>query len=769
MRKILKIAKVELNVLFYSPIAWLLLVIFMVQCSLTFFGMLQNYGNAFANGYNLGRPLTAELFGGTIGLFTNVQSYLYLYMPILTMGLMSRETSSGSIKLLLSSPVKLSEIILGKYLAMVFYGLLMMGVLMIYSLIGLFGIAHVESGVIFSGLLGIFLLMCAYSAIGLFMSCLTIYQVVAAISTLAVFAALRYVGGLWQQYDFFRDLTYFLSISGRTDKMIMGIIVTRDLFYYVIIIALFLWLCILLLKGQRELKSNTYKTLRYMLFVCGALLIGYVTSRPVLTGYLDATQNKSFTILPASQKVAERFKDGELNITTYDNLLAPGYYQFLPANRNQDFFSIEPFKRFVPGMSIEYKYYYQPPTDTDMAEYRNSPLLRHIKGTNQLARRMAENDDLDFNLFKTPQEVSQHIDLKSFGYLNMRQLEYKGKVTYLNYLSKEFIPMPGEPEWIAALKRLTQPVPHVTYIVGNNERNLTHFKDKGYYTFFLEPLKRISLVNQGFDVDSLNLNDADIPANTSILVIGDPTEPFSAAAQQKLSAYINSGGNLFISTQAGRADAINPLLSKCGVQLKKGQLVNPGVNSSGEKVEGEFTEASGSTDPAFDTLRSKSITMRLPDVGALAYSDSGSFKTTPIVASPATGWLKKAPVNVDAASVGFSSADGDEKGSFPIMLALARSIKNKQQRILVSSDASFISNEGLNKPSIIGETEASHAIFRWLTYGEYPVLIDRPAAQDTTLNIGKENIALLQVICKYIIPGLIALFGIILLFRRRRN
>src|SRR6187549_3853528 len=105
MRKIIKIARLELSILFYSPVAWLVLATFMIQCAISFLENMQNIRTGLSLGYQT-QPITSSLFSGPGGLFTTMQGNIYLYLPILTMGLMSRETSSGSIKLLLSSPVK---------------------------------------------------------------------------------------------------------------------------------------------------------------------------------------------------------------------------------------------------------------------------------------------------------------------------------------------------------------------------------------------------------------------------------------------------------------------------------------------------------------------------------------------------------------------------------------------------------------------------------------------------------------------------------------
>jgi ABC-2 type transport system permease protein len=153
--------------------------------------------------------LTSTVFGLPQGLYEMVTTKIFLYIPLLTMGLISREINSGTIKLLYSSPIKIRQIVIGKYLAIMVYNLLLITILVVFAVSGMLSIHSADKGLLFSGLLGIYLLLCAYSAIGLFMSCLTSYQVVSAISTLVLFAVLGYIGTVWQNIDFVRNLTFF--------------------------------------------------------------------------------------------------------------------------------------------------------------------------------------------------------------------------------------------------------------------------------------------------------------------------------------------------------------------------------------------------------------------------------------------------------------------------------------------------------------------------------------------------------------------------------
>jgi len=303
MKTVFKIAGTELRSLFYSPIAWFLMIVFMVQCGQAYIYMLDDTARAQELQMLVITSLTQRIFLSLSGVFGNVMGKLYLYIPLLTMGLISREINGGTIKLLYSSPVKVQQIVFGKYVAMMIYSLVLIAIVGIFMIAGMFNIRSADGGMLLSGTLGFYLLLCAYSAIGLFMSCLTTYQVVAAVSTFIMIGILSYIGELWQGIDFVRDLTYFLSLSGRTEHMLNGLITTKDVMYFLIIVYIFLGLTIYKLKSGRESKPALVKAGRYTIIVFSALAIGYVTSRPALTGYWDVTTNKSRTLTPNAQRI----------------------------------------------------------------------------------------------------------------------------------------------------------------------------------------------------------------------------------------------------------------------------------------------------------------------------------------------------------------------------------------------------------------------------------------------------------------------------------
>ena len=117
LKLILRIARTELAVLFYSPVAWLLLIAFTCQVGFDFMNILTEIVKIKALGNTITFSVTAGFVLGLKGIYEVIQETIYLYIPLLTMNLMSREYSSGSIKLLYSSPINSIQIITGKFVS----------------------------------------------------------------------------------------------------------------------------------------------------------------------------------------------------------------------------------------------------------------------------------------------------------------------------------------------------------------------------------------------------------------------------------------------------------------------------------------------------------------------------------------------------------------------------------------------------------------------------------------------------------------------------
>ena len=444
MKTIFRLAKTELRILFCSPVSWLILVIFAFQAGMAFSNIFDIQLKRMALGYGL-YGVTQETYARYSGLLVSMLKSLYLYIPLITMGLMSREYSSGSIKFLYSSPITNTQIILGKYSAMIIYAIVLMAILSLYIIFGIFTIHNMNVAFVLSGLLGLFLLTCAYAAIGLFMSSITSYQVVAAMGTLAILAVLNFIGDIGQDIAFVRDITYWLSMSGRSYVFLRGMICSEDVLYFVIIITLFIILSITRLQSTRKKRTRLASYSRYSCTICIALLLGCFSTLPTFKLYYDATETKANTLTPGSQEIVKQLKGG-LTITTYMNILDKNYGVALPSQLKHDFERFEQYMRFKPEIKMKYVYYYDTPSEPSYAG--NFPELEGKERAEKI--RVIERENGQKTFLRLFNDIPKH---------------------------------PSETEITTALKRFLVKSPKVGFLIGHGERSLHSTGDRYYYNF----------------------------------------------------------------------------------------------------------------------------------------------------------------------------------------------------------------------------------------------------------------------------------------------
>lgn len=816
MKLIFKIAKTELRNLFYSPIAWFLTIAFLVECAITYTSNIHNYAvTQEMGGINLlyMKNLTYQIFDNPYnGLFGSVMRNLYLYIPLLTMGLISREINGGTISLLYSSPVKVREIVFGKYLAMMIYSLVLVVVVGIFITAGIFDIKSADYGMLLSAALGFYLLLCVYAAIGLFMSCLTSYQVVAAVSTFVMIGILSYIGKLWQGIDFIRDLTYFLSLNGRTQHMLLGLITTKDVLYFVLIAAMFIAFTIFKLKSGRETKPWYIKASRYVVIIIVALFIGYISSRPAFIGYWDTTASKFNTLTPNAQQVIKEFGDAPLEVTAYSNYLDNYYYFGEPEQRNEYLSRWELYTRFKPDIDFHYVRYY------DSAYANGYNMFQFYKGKtmSQIVDQRAKAEGLDVSELKTPDQIHKIIDLKPENNRFVMQLKYKGKTTFLRVFNDQMV-WPSETEVSAAFKRLLQnKMPKIVFVTGNGERNIDKKGDRQYKTITSEKTFRYALINQGFDVDSVSLDTQAIPDSIAALVIADPISNLSPGAMDKLQKYISAGGNLMIMGEPGRQQILNPLLKTFGVQMENGMLEQPSEDYAPMLVQAHLTKTAISFSKALDKPSVDTLPVLMNGTAALSFSDTAGFKLESLLQTETGKVHNTMARNPDldlVSSDSVSDANGGGmytsfgggmamavampvgtsephkakaaknkkanvvliKGAtniktYTTALALTRQVGAKQQRIIISGDADFMSNAGLSSRSMqTANFLYNTALFSWLDNGQFPIDTSRPDAKDTRVTVSTDHVAVLKIIYIWLLPAILLIFGTVLLIRRKRK
>lgn len=248
----LVIAGRELRSLFMSPLAWTVLAVVQVVLAYIFlirieaFVQLQPRLPAIPNAPGLTALVVAPLFKTAGGI-------LMMVAPLLTMRLISEEIRSGTFTLLLSSPRTVTEIVTGKYIAMVAFFCVAVVMVTLMPLLLLLG-GNLDYGLLAACVLALFLLLASFSAAGLYMSSLTSQPVVAAVSTFGLLLLLWILDWAGAGGDSDASALFsYLSISGHANALLRGVFDTRDLAYYALFILSFLALSVRRLDGMRTL------------------------------------------------------------------------------------------------------------------------------------------------------------------------------------------------------------------------------------------------------------------------------------------------------------------------------------------------------------------------------------------------------------------------------------------------------------------------------------------------------------------------------------
>jgi ABC-2 type transport system permease protein len=812
MRQIYAIAKAELSILFYSPIAWLIIVIFSFQAYSSFAGYFEELVTR--------QELVGSVFNITVDLFTNwrsvfpaIQENLYLFVPLLTMGLMSREYSSGSIKMLYSSPVSDTSIIFGKYLSIVIFTVIMMGTVLPLVGFTMFKVDSADLTFMLSGWLGLTLLMCAYAAIGMFMSTLTSYQVVAAMLTLGVLAFLNKIGTLAQDILILKDITYWLSLSGRVDTFIGGLVTSEDLLYFVIVIGLFFFLSVTKLQSVKNKYSIANQAVRYSSVVIFAVILGYISSRPRMILYYDASQVDRNTITRTSQEILDQI-EGKLSVTTYVNMADNNAYLAVPRNINNDLKRFNNYIRFKPDISLDYVYYYDEPM-------LNRGYEAGVTPAEDFARTISKVYKLSFDKILRPHEMREKIDLSSekYGFVRRAELE-NGKYTYIRVYDDP-TKHPTETEMMGALRKLVKDAPQISFLTGNGEPDIYKTGDSDYLDFATRLNRRASLVNQGYEIGNVVLNEgsgsgvragnaagnaagdaagnsagneagdaavdvtvdagpdsssgsykADVLADTDILVVADPKVQLDDAESSRIIDYIREGRNLLIAFEPGRTGNMEDIAKELDLKFMPGTLVHPYQEFNPTLIPSRLAFFSTELSYYFSGM-GPSVAITMPGAVGLDFELENKFEVIPVATTAPFGyWNETETKDFSFGRLSVNRAAGEIERVIPTALALTRVVNGKEQRIMVLGDADCLSNSELNSKRSgldADNTAFARATFHWLSHGELPVDVRRQGVPDNTIFMNMRQLRIWKVVLVWTVPILLAALGLFICVRRKRR
>jgi ABC-2 type transport system permease protein len=233
VRNTLAIVDKELRSYFASPIAYILIGFFSLLFGWFFYVYLMAFNQQSQQMMQFGQGGGANINQMMIrGLFQNTAVIILFTMPMITMRTYSEEKRSGTIELLLTSPVTDLEIILGKFLGALALYAAMLLVTMLYIAM-LFKISNPEWRPIAAGYLGLLLMGSCFISTGLFISSLTKNQIVAGFLTFVTFLMFWVVSWIGESSGpTTAAVVSYVSIIEHLEDFARGIIDTKNIIYY---------------------------------------------------------------------------------------------------------------------------------------------------------------------------------------------------------------------------------------------------------------------------------------------------------------------------------------------------------------------------------------------------------------------------------------------------------------------------------------------------------------------------------------------------------
>lgn len=234
----------EINAFLSSLIGYVVMVVFLLLCGL-FLWVFEGDTNILAAGYS------------DLGPFFYIAPWVFLFLiPAITMRSFSEEKKTGTLELLLTKPISVSQLILGKFLA----GFILVVITLIPTLIYLISIwllgnpvGNIDMGGTWGSYIGLLFLSASFLSIGLFSSALTSNQIVAFILTtfLSFFFFIGFESiGSFKLFGSFDSLLINLGINSHYLSLSRGVIDTRDVVYFIALVMLFFLSTKLVIKSR---------------------------------------------------------------------------------------------------------------------------------------------------------------------------------------------------------------------------------------------------------------------------------------------------------------------------------------------------------------------------------------------------------------------------------------------------------------------------------------------------------------------------------------
>lgn len=523
------IYKRELKAFFQSMTGWLFVAVTMFITGLYF--------------------MAINLLSGYSSVSNTIASSLFIYLitiPILTMRILSEERKQKIDQLILTAPVSIGKIVIGKYMAMCTVLLIPVMVVATYPLI-LSGFGTISYAEDYTVILGFLLYGMAAIALGLFISSITENQVIAAIVSFGAMFATYMMSAITSLITSTENVVtttvatilYVFDFSGRFDLLLNGQFDIAAIVYYITMIAMFLFLTTQSIQKRRysvstrNLKLGAYSLSMIIVTIVAAVFVNLLVAElPEKYTKFDVTSDKLYSLTDETVAFAEELQE---DVKIYVLVSEDSKDTVLHS-------TLEKIAALSDHISVEYKDPVKTPTF--YREYTSDESIM----MNSL---IVESD-------------------KRYRVVNYSDI-YEYTIDYTTY-SQSVSGYDGEGQVISAIDYVTRDeMPKAYMITGHDELALdTSFAD--------------SIEKQNITIEELSLLTAEkIPEDTEFLIISAPGTDYSKEDAKKVIDYIEKGGQIFVTTSLAESIAeVQPnfqtILDCFNTQVAEGLIVENDAN-----------------------------------------------------------------------------------------------------------------------------------------------------------------------------------------------
>lgn len=625
------IYKREVKSFFYSFIGWLFFaaMLLMMGIYFTFYNIL--------NGY----PNISYVLQGVV--------FLFLFaVPILTMRSLAEERKLKTDQLILTAPISVGKIVLGKYLALLTVfavPVIIAGIApLILSFFGAFQI-----GVSYTALFGFFLYGAAGLAIGLFLSSLTESIVISAVLTFIVMFLGYLMSGLCsiisQTGNLLTKILSAFDMVGKFDMMLIGSFYVPSVVYFLSITLFFLFCTAQSIQKRRyhiakgRLRAGAYHSglivITAALTVVVNILIGYL---PENMRSFDVTSNKMYTLTEETKAFTAGLSD---DITIY--VLVNEEYK----DENLDT-TLRKIKDLSKHITVTYV----------------DPVANPLFYTNY-----ADMEPTDNSLIVVGSERNRVID-----YNDIYTYEY------YSYYEYQITGYDGEGQLAAALIFVTtDDMPKIYVVTGHDEWVLEN-----------QYVQAIQKENIEYEELSLLKTDA-VPDDAQAVILNAPLRDYSADEADKVIAYLNQGGNAVIIPAWTDDELPNfeRILDFYGVSLLDGIIMENDMDMYYEEIP-YFLLPQIDYDEMTDSVYGMSVFV--PYAKGILYDEwAEDILYTPLLETSENSYSKIYQEDNMQIIADFTKTEEDEDGPFIIALRADKDVENGNisQAVIVSSEQLF--------------------------------------------------------------------------------